>query len=133
MNWIEALQTWNSGNTKWSIPKKGSAEYNEVKKIQQKVAKQKYISPNKKNKMKVFKKYENIVNDPEFIKGKNSKLKKDFYIFFNVYKDYKYENERDEITRMMGFRKWLDGNYAKFPENIQKMILDVAKNYGAII
>jgi hypothetical protein len=33
MRWIEALKKWNMGSAKWCIPKKGSAEYDEVKEI----------------------------------------------------------------------------------------------------
>jgi hypothetical protein len=31
--WINALQQWNEGKQKWSIPKKGSKGYNEVRKL----------------------------------------------------------------------------------------------------
>lgn len=34
MNWIQALKAWNQKNGgKWCIPKKGTADYNEVKKL----------------------------------------------------------------------------------------------------
>ena len=36
MSWIQALQEWNK-DKKWSIPKKGSAEYNEVMEIKNKM------------------------------------------------------------------------------------------------
>jgi len=31
MNWLGALKEWNKGNAKYTIPKKGSKEYLEVK------------------------------------------------------------------------------------------------------
>jgi hypothetical protein len=30
MNWIEALKQWNSGRPQWTIPKKGTPEYEDV-------------------------------------------------------------------------------------------------------
>jgi len=33
MNWIEALKVWNTGRDKYSIPKKGTAEYDEVRNL----------------------------------------------------------------------------------------------------
>ena len=33
MKWIEALKVWNDGRDKYTIPKKGTPEYDEVKKI----------------------------------------------------------------------------------------------------
>lgn len=32
-NWILALKEFNAGKQKWVVPKKGTAEYNEVIKI----------------------------------------------------------------------------------------------------
>jgi hypothetical protein len=31
MNWLGALKEWNKGNAKYTIPKKGSKEYLEVR------------------------------------------------------------------------------------------------------
>ena len=31
MTWFNALKEWNKTRDKWSIPKKGSKEYNEIK------------------------------------------------------------------------------------------------------
>jgi hypothetical protein len=31
MKWIEALRMWNSSQSKWSIPKKGTDDYKEVR------------------------------------------------------------------------------------------------------
>ena len=31
--WISALKKWNSGKPRWTIPKKGTVDYLEVKKI----------------------------------------------------------------------------------------------------
>lgn len=31
MKWIDALKKWNEGRDKWTIPKKGTSEYNEVR------------------------------------------------------------------------------------------------------
>ena len=39
MNWIEALKEWNKGRDKYSIPKKGSKDYKEVKALMKKNSK----------------------------------------------------------------------------------------------
>lgn len=39
-NWIEALKQWNSGKGTFCCPKKGSKEYDRVKKIQNKLDKE---------------------------------------------------------------------------------------------
>lgn len=31
LNWFSALKKWNSTQSKWTIPKKGSKGYNEIK------------------------------------------------------------------------------------------------------
>ena len=31
--WIEALKKWNEKNDKWCVPRKGTPEYQEVRKI----------------------------------------------------------------------------------------------------
>lgn len=31
--WITALKKWNEKNEKWCVPRKGTPEYNEVRKI----------------------------------------------------------------------------------------------------
>lgn len=36
MKWFEALKKWNSGKKTFTIPKKGSKEYQEVKKLMKK-------------------------------------------------------------------------------------------------
>lgn len=40
-NWLKALKQWNEKNEKYIIPKKGTAKYDEVKKIQHKFDQQK--------------------------------------------------------------------------------------------
>jgi hypothetical protein len=37
MSWISAVKEWNAGRDKWSLPKKDTPEYAEVKKIQDKL------------------------------------------------------------------------------------------------
>ena len=34
MSWVSAIKEWNAGRDKWSLPKKDTPEYTEVKKIQ---------------------------------------------------------------------------------------------------
>lgn len=33
MTWMQALKIWNKGKKKWTIPKKNSEEYKQIKKI----------------------------------------------------------------------------------------------------
>ena len=33
VSWIDALKKWNEGREKWSIPRKGTPEYDEVMKM----------------------------------------------------------------------------------------------------
>lgn len=33
MNWVQALKEWNTGKTKWCVPRKGSPEYDEVREL----------------------------------------------------------------------------------------------------
>ena len=37
--WIQALKKYNEGKKKYTVPKKGTAEYNKVKKIMEKMKK----------------------------------------------------------------------------------------------
>ena len=55
-SWTEALKKWNKDKPKWSIPKKGTAGYDEVKKMMSYDTPKVETKPKPKAKVKVTKK-----------------------------------------------------------------------------
>jgi len=47
--WITALKKWNEGNEKWCVPRKGTPEYNEVRKIMDEMSGEGILDAMKKN------------------------------------------------------------------------------------
>ena len=58
--WITALKTWNSGREKWCVPKKGTPEYDEVRKIMDEMGGEGLLDTMKENaKKRICKDYKN--------------------------------------------------------------------------
>lgn len=59
--WILALKEFNKGKGEWCVPRKGSPEYNEIKKIMDKLKTKEVKKPNINKKLDP--KYKEILND----------------------------------------------------------------------